>query len=272
LRAYALYRQTIGRPPFANSDVAICGSKWSIQSLKEHVKSAMLIESLPYPVDLNAFTSVGRPLNSKPLILWAGRSVPRKRLDLFLDACARLLDEGRDFNMRVIGGFSFAPGYQRLIDEFRHPQRLHYSPTVPRQQMPEIYRQATVLLQPSEDEDFGSGIAEALACGTPVVLGPTNGTGDYVEDAGFKFSTYDTASVASAIAAALDAVASNPSAITLRSRQTAERFFNVQSIVTRLEQILYALVNQPSQKAKAEREDAPLGAPNASVSESRVTA
>jgi glycosyltransferase involved in cell wall biosynthesis len=37
-----------------------------------------------------------------------------------------------------------------------------------------------VLVQPSEEEDFGSSVAEAQACGIPVIIGPTSGNRDYL--------------------------------------------------------------------------------------------
>ena len=233
LRLFAGYRETIGRPPFQYSDAVICGSSWAAEDVRPFLASSVSIEALPYPIDLNTFTAM-KQRQQTPTVLWAGRSVPRKRLDLFLDACSSLLDAGRVFDIRVVGGFSFAPGYQRLIDTFRYPDRLNYSAVVPRDQMPDLYRQASVLVQPSEDENFGSAVAEALACGTPVVVGPTNGTSDYAGNAGFKFLTYDTSSVASAIATALDACVADPNALTVEARAAAETFFDVRTVVKKL--------------------------------------
>ncbi len=42
---------------------------------------------------------------------------------------------------------------------------------VPREAVPDLIRQATAVVQVSENENFGSSIAEALACGVPVVAG-----------------------------------------------------------------------------------------------------
>ena len=238
LRGYAAYRDTFGLPPFDNTDVVICGSVWASEELRQYVATGIDIVSLPYPVDLERFTPFQSPVTAsakRPIILWAGRSVPRKRLDLFLDACSRLIRTGRDIDVRIVGGFGFAPGYRRLIDQFPFPDRLEYMQGVPREQMPDIYRNATVLVQPSEDENFGSAVAEALACGTPVVVGPTNGTADYIADAGVRFDRYETESVAAAIIKVLEMSNIDKQGWSIRARTAAEHFFDVRSVVDALE-------------------------------------
>ena len=132
-------------------------------------------------------------------MLWLGRIVPRKRLDLFLGACEQLLDEGAHIRVEVFGSAPFAVGYKKLLDRFRYPDALHYSAGVPRSEIPAKLRSAAVVVQPSEEEDFGSTIAEALACGASVVLGPSNGTKDYVGESAEVFERYDVESVAAAL-------------------------------------------------------------------------
>ena len=240
LRALAAYRNTLGTPPFRNTDVAICGSRWAAGILRGHVSPGVEIDTIPYPVDLEMFSP--DPLISRsvvPEVLWVGRSVPRKRLDLFLSACEQLIRSGRPLSVRVVGGLGFAPGFQKLIDTFRFPGCLTWSRHLPRTEIPALLRRATVLIQPSEEENFGSSVAEALACGTPVVVGPTNGTGDYMADGGVLFDAYNPASVANAIAAALDGIAANPHAWRARARAAAEQFCDVRSIVTQLEAVIH---------------------------------
>jgi glycosyltransferase involved in cell wall biosynthesis len=41
-------------------------------------------------------------------------------------------------------------------------------------------RRHDVLCQPSDEENFGSSVAEAQACGLPVIVGRTNGNADYL--------------------------------------------------------------------------------------------
>jgi glycosyltransferase involved in cell wall biosynthesis len=71
-------------------------------------------------------------------------------------------------------------------------------------------READMVVQPSECEEFGHAIAEAMACGVPVVVGPTNGTREYAPPAGsVVIDHYEPASLADALERGL-AIARGP--------------------------------------------------------------
>jgi glycosyltransferase involved in cell wall biosynthesis len=171
-------------------------------------------------------------------IVWVGRIVPRKRLDLFLDAGAQLIADGRNVRLTVVGDFPFADGFRRLLDEFPHPERLTYVPRLPRDDVRSLLQTASVLVQPSEEENFGSSVAEALACGTPVVVGPTNGTGDYVDAGGARFSDYRPKAVAAAIAEVLDRLGRAPHDVGAEARRAALTHFSPDQVVDGLESAL----------------------------------
>ncbi len=183
LRTYGSYRLALGRPDYSASDALICGSRWSRQQLmKELAAQATPITALPYPLDFAAFDRRERvPSRDMPLrVLWLGRIVPRKRLDLLLDAAARCEQGGTQVELTIVGSFGFAPGLRRLLAEYPVPSRLCYVERVPRPEVIGYLQAADVLCQPSDEEDFGMSVAEAMACGTPAIVGATNGTGDYL--------------------------------------------------------------------------------------------
>lgn len=182
LSAYARWRMSFGLPAFKYSDHVIVGSKWSRQRLIDRFGlSGHAVHTCPYPIDLNMFQpGEPRPTAGRLRVLWLGRFVPRKRLDLFLNGLALAIREGVDTEAVVVGKSGFVPNYEQLIHEFPFPDRVRWIPGCARNEVPTLMHSSDVLGQPSDDEDFGSSVAEAQACGLPVIVGATNGTGDYI--------------------------------------------------------------------------------------------
>jgi glycosyltransferase involved in cell wall biosynthesis len=97
--------------------------------------------------------------------------------------------------------------------------------------------QCDILIQPSEGENFGSSVAEALCCGLPVIVGSTNGTKDYISPSSFVFEEYNSESLAKIMLEAIEAVEQNKEKLALEARQTAEKNFSVSRVVDCLEKI-----------------------------------
>lgn len=95
-----------------------------------------------------------------------------------------------------------------------------------------------MLVQPSEEENCGSSVAEALVCGTPVVVGSTNGTCDYVDAGGATFADYRVEDVAAAIARVLDRLERSPEDVGADARLAAEAHLSVIHVVDGLEAAL----------------------------------
>jgi glycosyltransferase involved in cell wall biosynthesis len=101
-----------------------------------------------------------------------------------------------------------------------------------------VLSQHDVLAQPSEEENFGSSVAEAQACGLPVIVGHTNGNADYlsVRDIHLADDRPET------FAEALAEIARRKLAAQLGeqevSRQAAEQSFHIEGVTRALIQIL----------------------------------
>lgn len=175
-----------GLPPFRRTDHFIVGSGQSKVTLVDRYGIPVdRISTLPYPIDLELFRppvdDLGEKESDRALrVLWLGRVVPRKRLDLFLDGAALALRAGIDLRLTITGGIGLVPGYEKMIAEFPFPERLERIQSIPRAEVPSLLHRQDVLCQPSDEENFGSSVAEAQACGLPVIVGRTNGNADYL--------------------------------------------------------------------------------------------
>lgn len=228
----------LGLPPFHFSDHVIVGSSQSKKTLVDLFGfGETRVSTLPYPVDLQTFRPGTDRKSSGPFhCLWLGRIVPRKRLDLFLNAADLAIARGTDIRLTIAGDVRMVSGYESLIKNFRCPERLVWRKHVPRQEVPDLLRQHDLLIQPSEEEDFGSSVAEAQACGIPVIVGPTNGNRDYLGPRDKVMKEYSAEVLCEAIVA-ISSRKELPDAAAV-SRRTAETNFSIDRVADRMLQIL----------------------------------
>ncbi len=106
------------------------------------------------------------PVDSKSpfIFLSAGTQSVRKGVHYLLQAWRKLAPRGDDVELWLVGKMSLAP---RLLE--RLPGRVVIRPSVPRQELFDLYRSAGVLVFPSLCEGFGMVITEAMAHNLPVI-------------------------------------------------------------------------------------------------------
>jgi len=248
LRLMARYRLSrFGLPNFPRSDHFIIGSTQSRETLR-HIYGIdeKSIHILPYPIDLTMFTPSSKAPTAPALrCLWLGRIIPRKRLDLFLNAATQCIQQGIDLNVTIIGDVGFVPGYERLIEKFSHPARLHWERFLPRENVPFILQAHDILAQPSEEENFGSSVAEAQACGLPVIVGATNGNKNYLCSRDIALTDYRVETLAAAFSEMAARKSENSMGDPSESRNCAERNFSIGTVSSRLMEILDFVVSRP---------------------------
>jgi glycosyltransferase involved in cell wall biosynthesis len=242
LTIFYKFKTIWARSDLGNSDLLICASQWSKQQLVKLGFNEKLIYILPYPLELEHFRPKNCQIDNKAedikTLLWLGRCDPRKRLDLLLEAYTEILETRQDLKLKIFGRISYAKGYKQLIDNFKFSDRIEYQLRVDCSEIPELMSQCDLLIQPSEGEDFGSSIAEALACGLPVIVGSTNGTKDYINSSSFLFEEYETEPLKNTIIKAIEAIEQNRKQLAIDARQAAEKNFNIVAVVDRFEEIL----------------------------------
>jgi glycosyltransferase involved in cell wall biosynthesis len=238
----------LGLPGFRYSDSFIVGSEQSRLTLGRlyGIKPA-LVSIVPYPVDLNLFSPV--PAASLPeaktlRVLWLGRIVPRKRLDLFLQGAAIAAAQGVDLRLTIVGRVGFVPGYERLIRSFKFLDRLLWLQSMPRADVPRFIGHHDVLAQPSDEENFGSSVAEAQACGLPVIVGATNGNADYLCSRDIQLTDDQPETFARALAEMWRRKQLHLTGDFTESRRLAEEHFHIDRVADRLMGILDSVLSR----------------------------
>jgi glycosyltransferase involved in cell wall biosynthesis len=133
----------------------------------------------PNPV-LEPIPGDHEPNGSQPLALFVGRLMPAKGVALAIRAIAR----GRDWRLAVCGAGADEPRLRALTRRLRAEDRVEFLGPRSRTDVFDLMRRADVLLNPSLREDGGWAVAEALACGLPVVCLDRGGPPLLVSSAG----------------------------------------------------------------------------------------
>jgi glycosyltransferase involved in cell wall biosynthesis len=104
-------------------------------------------------------------------LLHVGSNIPRKRIDILLKIFAAIRRAEPSARLIKIGG-AFTSEQQELAERLGVAGAVVTLPRFPasaRSRIAAVYRRARLVLQPSEAEGFGLPVAEALACGAPVL-------------------------------------------------------------------------------------------------------
>lgn len=138
------------------------------------------IAVVPNPIDLGRLSPPARGANGRPappLVLFVSRMAVRKGVDAVVQLSHRLAETGAG-QLVVAGSNSKWSNYRPLLEDL-DPGVAEYRGQVPEAELAALYHRASVLVQPSRFEPFGLTVAEALACGVPVVatdeVGATEG-------------------------------------------------------------------------------------------------
>ncbi|QOI99686.1 MAG: glycosyltransferase [Phycisphaeraceae bacterium] len=115
------------------------------------------------------------------LILYAGQLVPRKRVDVLIEAVSLLSSEQRSgTRLLIVGDGPELPYLTRRASELS--VAAEFTPRIPHRDLLKRMSSATLYAQASSLEGHPKTVLEAMACGTPVVVADAPGLSAVVEN------------------------------------------------------------------------------------------
>ena len=169
-------------------DVFLTNSHYVARRIRKAYRREAVV--IPPPVDTETFTPGGA---KGDFYLVASRQVPYKRIDLVAAAFAAMPER----TLVIVGD---GPAHGRIRAAARGAPNITFRPAVPQAELVALMRAARAFVFAGE-EDFGIVLAEALACGTPVIAYGRGGAAEIVaEGAGVLFAEQTAEGLAAAVA------------------------------------------------------------------------
>lgn len=206
------YERWLYRWGLRNADAVICQTKGQEQALLENYNRTATTLPMPCSFDVKAVEKV----RANRSVLWVGRIIELKRLEMYLEIAERLPDV--EFN--IAGGADDDAAYaNELIDRASSMANVSYLGVLDRQAMVELYAQSSLLICTSRLEGFPNTFLEAWGSGLPVVT--TYDPDNVIRDNQLG----DVANTAATLAKKIEVILGEESAY-LELRTNALQYFN----------------------------------------------
>jgi glycosyltransferase involved in cell wall biosynthesis len=205
---------------YAQADAITVPSEFARKSFLAEGLPAEKVHLIPYGVDLSRFSKCGDPARASFDVLFVGGVSIRKGVPHLLEAFERFRHPAK--SLTIVGAVQ--PEMRRFVNSCRARQVV-FMGALPQRELPALMSRSHVLALPSVEDGFGLVMAQAMACGCPVIASENTGGRDLFQDGveGFVVPIRDPA----ALASRLQQMADTPS---LRDAMAAEALRRVQRV------------------------------------------
>ncbi len=117
---------------------------------------------------------LGLPLD-RPLLLWVGRMVPVKGLDVLVEACSILKARKTGFQAALVGAGPLEARLKAACVARGLGESVRFAGPALHHDLPDWYRAADLTVLPSLSEGVPNVLLESIACGTPFVASCVGG-------------------------------------------------------------------------------------------------
>ncbi len=131
-------------------------------------------------VDLERYTPGEKDIT--PMVLYLGRLKKYKSVDVFIKAAQKVLNRIPESTFVIAGDGEERLHLMKLADHLGIADRIEFLGKVTEEKKIELYRRASVFVNPSFMEGWGITTIEANACGTPVIASRVPGLIDSVKN------------------------------------------------------------------------------------------
>jgi len=211
---------------FASASAVVANSQWTREQAQKVLRELGLdpqaehVKVVPLGADPEFFkpgldtreVKARYRLNGGPWVVTVARLEDYKGVDMTMKAVAKVRANGSDVSYLVVGAGKRAKAYKRMAGDLGIADSVRFVGNVPDADLPALYNSATAYVGVSRKaegervEGFGIALAEASACGLPVIAGRSGGASEAVREGetGLVVDPDDSEAVAGALARLVD--------------------------------------------------------------------
>ena len=127
-------------------------------------------KNFDYESRLRGQIKIGTKLIKKPYFLITNRHFAQKRFEFAISVLATMLKDFPNLSLVISGGETeYTDQLKRLVKQLSLNGKVEFLGLVKEKDLMRLYSNTAVYLYTAPEEDFGMGIIEAMATGTPVV-------------------------------------------------------------------------------------------------------
>lgn len=163
---------------YERADAITIASSFQHRSFVEMGIPAPKIHRIAYGVNLTRFAPTGQPDPDRFDVLFVGGATLRKGIPYLLEAFARLRHPTKQLTLVGV----IHPEIEPFLARYREKDRIRCTGHVPQTELKEIMSRSHVMVLPSIEDGFGMVMAQAMACGCPVISTTNTGGMDLYHD------------------------------------------------------------------------------------------
>ena len=173
-------------------------------------------------VNLKQFYPAKRQV-AKPIILCTSRFGDRKGVWNLIKAMKHVVIKIPEAKLVLTGEGEREKEIRQKVKVLKLTKSVRFKGRVGHEEMPEIYRQASLFVLPSLSESMSNSLLEAMACGLPVVATKVGGNSELVSNNGFLVPPKNSQKIAKEIIRVLKSK-KKANAMGKTSRELAKKF------------------------------------------------
>ena len=167
-------------PGKLHAALILVANKRTYNALPSNLKHKWVLEFAENGVDLDRFSpESNRAKRENVSIIYVGRLVDWKRVDLLIDACGKLIGNV-NFKIHIIGDGPVRGALEEQVQKMSLTRHVKFHGRLSQCAAAELLRDSDIMVLPSMRECGGAVVLEAMASGVPVIATKWGGPTDYI--------------------------------------------------------------------------------------------